>query len=437
MRVTRPLVPAALLSIVALSCPAAAAEAPREAELVPALAPILPTAKFSGTTTGEGSLKVSAELRFDVCQATSLMVAPTFSLSSNSAVTSWTTLDGQSTDTPSTPQAVPPESNAWKVGLLVGATVLGDVRDPRLFSVKFYKDSNSVLTAAVADCVRLCEHPGLVGPDKAFCDMYGKKGPNAPQLPSDYDPGELCSAGQQAYRAFETKLPEDQQRKQRDARFRFPKLDLSVWGGAGTSKFTYFGVVPGQTSTGPATAYTETSDTHWNAAGAIQAVYVAQGAAPFRFTAELPAALQYRWKPAKEIGQACVAAGTLTSNGTQILDCKSEALGAPSSTWVSSAGLYAGIVDSQHGAWRAAIGGTWSRDPRNNITSWTVSTPAYVSLVNFGKDSGFTPDVNGIIRVAPSLQVTRAPPKATDVRFFVVLELLAQRTLFSHADDLL
>ena len=296
------------------------------------VAPDTPTLKLSGSTTGSGSAAAGWGVRVGISDEVVVSLSGSGSIASTSGISTLFAPDVRGTSNLfSAQQNAPPESYAWKLGFLLG--------------LSWSRLQQSEWEEKRRDAIH-CEAYGLCGGK----DAHGK---DIDGSPSNLNASDFCSEGGKLILEKEADARDFVQYAIR--KYRYPLVDLSLWGGFGRSKFNYFETLTAQRSTMPSPnpVYGTTSSTRGNSAFAIEAVYVDQSPHDYAFTLELPITIQSTDKAASDIAQACTSLGTY--NQAPLLNCDQAPVGPPTRRWTEAAAFGLGVVDKKNGAWRAAL----------------------------------------------------------------------------------
>lgn len=389
---------------------------------------IVPTFALSAGSDGALSGKVSVLFALDGVIG---LGVHTFSLAPTFAVTDRTNSPffsvGAKTGTP--------DFGANKVsgGIMVAYTFV------RAFDQTTLDEADAALQEGLDTCKKYVACPEPAGSENAtFCDTYAKKRagtlPGNPDLGTSYDPKDLCPAGAKVAN-FKTLTAIVQ------AQYRYPIIDLSLWGGAGGSLFNYYLAQASMPQ-----VFDSKSDWKPNGAFAFQLTAVPQLSwRSVGLTIEVPLYYQNAFQASKTLATACKMAGTLASDPTSVLSsCSSpQSIGVPKAGSNVSVEAYLGVVDKWNGIWRVAVGGGYSHDEVTGSDTWSVKIPFYLDATALGaKDKTSTPqdhapvkvDYAGIIRLTPTFQST--PNQSSTWSVLLNVELLGQRNMFLRADTL-
>jgi hypothetical protein len=402
-----------------------------------AIDPVRPTLALSAGSSGSVSANVSATITLRHLSSTAegssvhaLSFAPTLGM----------TYGGNALFTIGSAQATAPGFGGTGVtgGLLLAYTL--ERMLARTETVE-WRSSQAAKQTALDACKQLCGG-AVAAENRPFCDLYNgktKAGLAVSDNPLNYDISDFCPVGVAPIRR--------QVAQAQLARYRYPVLDLSVWGGGGASQFSYYSQDAPMTSTTPA-MYSAANKWRGNGAGALQLTSVQQlsDAAPVAATVEVPFFVKsaYQQNPA---GTACKAIGVVSSDGSTLSSCAAaQPVGAPQLNTSISIEAYLGLVDYRKSYWRVALGAGYSHDWLSAADTWSLKVPFYL---NASALAGATPDdtpernrpvkldYSGVIRIVPIFTSISAPNRPAGWTLTMNLDLLGQRNLFQRADALL
>src|SRR5579871_4198565 len=329
---------------------------------------------------------------------------------------------------------------SFALGLLLGYSRLTVITEEEL-----QDPAREAKKQAFNICQPLCAGTPLFK-NADFCNLY--KAPSPGNDPLKYDPSEFCPDGLDKFNSL-MKDSEKKISKLRLQRYRFPEVDVSLWGGGGASRFDYYqqqspamGMVPA----------TYASANAWQPNGGVAAqlnsVPPLKDGSSIGLTVQVPIFSKYAYQASKAMGTACKPNGTLATDGSTLSACSAaQPIGAPSSGETLTVEAYVRIVDRDNAYWRVALGGSYSRNFLNGGDTWAIKAPFYINATALGGGSkggatdqpAKTPvivDYAGIVRLTPALQFSSAPNQPTEWLLLLNLELLGQRNLFTRADNL-
>lgn len=176
--------------------------------------------------------------------------------------------------------------SAFNIGFLFAYSRLS-IATPREFG--YMEPWRAAKNVAVNTCKSLCSG-SVEMENRDFCEAFAGGVTN----PEDYDYSEFCPDGKVAFKRELAKLNDREMNESREEqllairvnRYRFPVMDLSLWGGGGAAKFDYYDMTADSNMT--PSQYTSLSD--WKASGGIAAqfTWVPVTMRKVGFTLEIP-----------------------------------------------------------------------------------------------------------------------------------------------------
>ena len=398
--------------------------APQQARPYSRVAPILPTAQISASTSGKADFKASADIVVGTEQY-DWAFTPTLLTSSQDGIS---TLFSVKNGTAAGPAS-------WRAGLGISLSHV-----PQLPALPIEQEQSGLINGskreAFDQCMVRCGIPAAVSlpEDIAFCGKYGPHATPPPALPIDptaISEGKFCPVGN-AYlkEAVDKVLNKKYDKKRRDQVGEYPLWDASVGAAVGSSQFKYL-----DTTQMP---YSDTTKSHLISSYA--AVFTHVSSSPdLAFTLEIPVILTESYKAQDKTAHWCTPQeSVLRPDGSGISDaaeiCTDRALGSPDKqTQLTASGLFGGITKPKAN-WRLSAGPVASHTFATSArTTLGIQAPMYLSFVNVTSDE-YAGEYKGVLRLTPSLVFVRRNG-SWNTQAFLTLEILGKRSLFSRALD--
>lgn len=220
----------------------------------------------------------------------------------------------------------------------------------------------------------------------------------------------------------------------------YPPLLLYFGGTFGRAEFTYLGPGPERRDTSLPPTYQADDLVAFPWSLGLAAVYVGTGGARLAPTVEGEIAFNSRWIGSSDTLSWCEPAGDVVSGLDPDTNaatyepttrCKTSVLGAPANSQELSLAAQAGLIDKVANAtWRAALGAKVVipfNDEATDELRLSVRAPFYVTLARAPEGTKY----RGLIRLMPSLGITRLKTGDTEVTGLLELSFLGQRAMFS------
>jgi hypothetical protein len=388
-----------LVGLLLCMCRLARAGEPPKATLVGQGKLLIPSLQLSASTDDKATFKIAAGYILPSDSRVNYILWPRLQVASSSGVSKLFSTTGS-------------ESLPWEVGLGLTIVVPG--------GSSLTRENDADLNAAKVSAFNTC------AVECAGQDSCKFKVSAAFEDKTKVTPEDLCPAGQEVFLRYEATIP---------GRRSFPALRISLGTAAGRSKFKFLDGMPGN-----GIDRVDRSEIHASSRAGASLLFVpadtTRAGQNRAFTLEGRVLYTNAWNSASDTVRWCQPEGNVpAAPGSTVELCQDRALGAPGNPRSLALGASFGIGDTAKQFWRASLGAFADLDLGGGTTDFGVEIPIYLSFASGSAPVGYAGDYKGVLRVGPRLQWTKSSNGSYSAEFFVVVDALAQHSIFSEVLD--